>query len=192
MPSHYPYVEIGGGLGYYQVSGPGVEYASHIVNDVITLGADVEVLPSWRVVSELARNIQMRTENGANTAGGYVALLHKMGIFTPYVSYARLRSMGVSVQVVKQLDASVLPGYIPGADASNMSQRYAADVVQVYDQDSVALGTSFDVTPQSKLKLEWLRTRVGNRTAMVDSPAGGDVVRRERINVLSLNYSFAY
>jgi len=196
LPSHYPYVSLGNGLGYYQVSdqqpGPGVAYASHIVNDVITLGADVELLPTWRVVSELARNIQMRTENGANTAGGYVALLHKVGSFTPYVSYARLRSMGSSVSVVRQLDASVLPDYVPGADLINMSQRYAADIVQVYDQDSLALGTSFALTPQSKLKAEWLRTRIGNRSAMVDSPAGGDVIRRARINVLSLNYSFAY
>jgi hypothetical protein len=193
LPSHYPYVA---GYGYYQVStdmpGPGVDYAPHIVNDVVILGGDIEVMPGWRFVSELARNIQMRTENGANTAGGYVAMLHKMDRFTPYASYARLRSMGVSVDVVRRLDASVLPAYAPGADAVNMSQRIAADIVQVYDQDTLALGTSFALTPQSKLKAEWARTRIGNRSAMVDSPVGGDVVRRERINVLSLNYSFAY
>ncbi|MGC4061953.1 MAG: hypothetical protein QM749_14315 [Aquabacterium sp.] len=196
LPSHYPYVAA---AGYYQVDdrqfGPGVAYAPHIVNDVIILSGDIEVLPRWRVVSELARNIQMRTENGANTAGGYVAVLHKMGGFTPYVSYARLRSMGASVDVVRQLDASVLPnGVLSPEDTArlNMSQRFAADIVQVYDQDTFALGTSFALTPQSKLKAEWARTRIGNRSAMVDSPMGGDVVRRERINVLSLNYSFAY
>jgi hypothetical protein len=192
FPSHYP----DSGVGFYQVSdqqpGPGVERANHIVNQVITLGGDVQVAPTWRVVSEFARNIQMRTENGANTAGGYIALLHKMDRFTPYVSYARLRSMGSSVSSVNKLDAITLPAFVPYADDNNKSQRYAADVVQMFDQDSVALGTSFDLTPQSKLKAEWLRTRIGNRSAMVDSPAGGDVVRRERINVLSLNYSFAY
>ena len=100
--------------------------------------------------------------------------------------------MGASVEVVRQLDATILPGYIQGADQINASQRIAADTVHLYDQDTVALGSSYSLTAQSKLKIEWARTRIGARSALVDSPAGGDVVRRERINVLSLNYSFAY
>lgn len=192
LPSAYPYVDLGGGLGFYQVSGAGVGTTASIVNDVITLGGDVEFAPNWRLVSELARNVQSRTENGANTAGGYVALLHKMARFTPYVSYARLRSMGDPVRVVNQLDASGVPGFVPSADLINASQRIAADVVAVYDQDSVAIGTSYALTPQSKLKAEWMRTRIGNRSVMVDSPAGGDVVRRQGIQVLSLNYSFVF
>lgn len=188
LPSAYPYVNLGGGLGFYQVGGAGIGTSASIVNDVITLGGDIAFAPNWRLVSELARNVQSRTENGANTAGGYVAVLHKMARFTPYVSYARLRSMGDPVRVVNQLDASV----VPGADLINASQRIAADVVAMYDQDSVAIGTSYALTPQSKLKAEWMRTRIGNRSAMVDSPSGGDVVRRQGIQVLSLNYSFVF
>jgi hypothetical protein len=193
LPASYPYVSA---YGYYQVNdqqpGPGVIYADHIANDVITLGADVEVVPTWRVVSELARNIQMRTDNGANTAGGYVALLHAVDRFTPYVSYARLRSMGAPVRSVAQLDGTVLPGSVPGAAQINASQRIAADTVMLYDQDTVALGSAYDLTVQSKLKIEWARTRIGNRSTLVDSPPGGDVVRRTHIHVLSLNYSFVY
>jgi hypothetical protein len=187
-----PYVP---GLAYYAVApGMGTEVGttSSLLNDVIMLGADVEVAPNWRVVSELARNVQQRTQVGANTAGGYVALLHKMDRFTPYISYAKLRSMGASVKVVNQLDGVQVPAYIPGADQLNASQRAAADSVPIYDQDSVAIGTSYALTPQSKLKAEWMRTRIGNRSAMVDSPAGGEVVRRERINVLSVSYNFAF
>jgi hypothetical protein len=187
-----PYVP---GLAYYAVAsgmGADVGTTSSIVNNVIMLGADIEVAPNWRVVTELARNVQERTQVGANTAGGYVALLHKMDRFTPYISYAKLRSMGASVNVVRQLDAVNVPSYLPGADQLNASQRAAADSVPVYDQDSLAIGTSFALTPQSKLKAEWMRTRVGERSALVDSPAGGQVIRHEHINVFSVSYNFAF
>ncbi len=192
FPSSYPYRGLGGGLGFYQVDGAGIGKTPSIVNDLITLGSDITVAPDWRLVTELARNIQRRTENGANTAGGYVALLHTMDRFTPYVSYARLRSMGDPVRVVKQLDASVVPGFVPDADLINASQRIAADALAVYDQASVAIGASYALTPQSKLKAEWMRTRIGNRSVLVDSPAGGEVVRHQGIQVLTLNYSFVF
>lgn len=194
FPSHFPYVSAG---GYYRVSDllPGLEpvgTTSSIVNDVITLGADVALAPDWRLVSEFARNIQRRTENGANTAGGYVSVLHKMGAFTPYVSYAKLRSMGVSVRVADALNAAQSPAFDFVDPQLNPSQRMASDAIMVYDQDTVAVGTSYGLTAQSKIKAEWARTRIGNRSATVDSPAGEDVVRRQRINVLSLNYSFVF
>lgn len=194
LPSHYPFVSVAPGVGYYAVrpemaGAEPVGTTGSIVNDVITLGGDMEVAPNWRLVGELARNIQMRTENGANTAGGYVAVLHKIGAFTPYVSYARLRSMGVSVQVADSLNAAQASTPNP---ALNPSQRAASDIIMVYDQDTLAIGSSYALTAQSKLKAEWARTRIGNRSATVDSPAGEDVVRRQRINVLSLNYSFVF
>lgn len=191
LPSHYPASAL---PPYYRVNDliPGAEpvgQAYSIVNDLITFGGDIEVAPNWRLVSELARNIQRRTENGANTAGGYVAVLHKMGELTPYVSYARLRSMGVSVRNAEQLNAAQLPGDPYGLNAS---QRAASDAIMVYDQDTLAIGSSYALTPQSKLKAEWANTRIGKRSATVSSPAGEDLVSRQRINVLSLNYSFVF
>jgi hypothetical protein len=190
--NHYDYVDMGGGVAFYIVDPQLAPQSQSIVNDVVTLSADMELAPDWRLVSEFARNIQKRTENGANTAGGYVAVLHKMGAFTPYVSYAKLRSMGVSVRVAEALNAAQSPALDFADPRLNPSQRVASDAIMVYDQDTVALGTSYALTAQSKLKAEWARTRIGNRSATVDSPAGEDVVRRQRINVLSLNYSFAF
>lgn len=196
LPSHYPYVAAG---GYYRVSNDpdpfateAVGYTRYIVNDIITLGADVEVAPQWRLVSELVRNIQQRTENGSNTAGGYVAVLHKVEAFTPYVSYARLRSMGVSVRAADRLNAAQSPAFDLIDPRINAGQRAASDAILAYDQDTFAIGTSYALTAQSKLKAEWSRTRIGNRSATVDSPPGEDVIRRQRIHVLSLNYSFVF
>jgi hypothetical protein len=194
LPSHYPFVSIPFGPSYYAVredmaASEPVGRVGRIVNDIITLGADVEVAPGTRLVSEFVRNIQQRTENGSNTAGGYVAMLHQIGGFTPYASYARLRSMGVSVRMADQLNSAQTPGDPFGLNAS---QRSASDAILAYDQDTVAIGSSYAVSAQSKLKAEWSRTRIGNRSATVDSPPGEDVVRRQRINVLSLNYSFVF
>lgn len=192
FPSHYDYVDLGGGVGFYNVDPQYASSTPSIVNDVITLGADMELAPDWRLVSEFARNIQKRTENGANTAGGYVAVLHKMGGFTPYVSYAKLRSMGVSVRMADALNGAQSPALDFVDVRLNPSQRAASDAIMVYDQDTVAVGTSYGLSTQSTIKAEWARTRIGNRSATVDSPAGEDVVRRQRINVLSLNYSFVF
>lgn len=195
FPSHYPYVSA---TGYYKVNDslPGstepVGYTPSIANDIIALGADIELAPSWRLVGEFVRNIQQRTENGANTAGGSVAVLHRAGAFTPYVSYARLRSMGVSVSMSNALNAAQNPAFDFVDPGLNVSQRAASDAIMAFDQDTLAVGTSYALTAQSKLKAEWARTRIGNRSATVDSPAGGDQVRRQRINVLSLNYSFVF
>ncbi|MFT3858253.1 MAG: hypothetical protein QM742_12395 [Aquabacterium sp.] len=172
----------------------GAQYTRRIVNDVISLGGDVELAPDWRLMAEVVRNIQMRTENGANTSSGYVALLHRMDRFTPYVSGSWLRSTDRALAVVGGLDAAVMPGFLPPDQAAELQRghRIAADVIQAYDQSSLAIGSSYALTPSSKLKLEWSRTRIGQRSAMVDSPAGGEPVRRQHIQVLSLNYSFAF
>lgn len=196
FPSHYPAIPAAFspvGVDIYGVDRMlGARFAPRILNDVISLGADAEVAPRWRVMGEVVRNIQKRTDNGANTTGGYVALLHKVERFTPYVSYAWLRSTSASLRTVRQLDAVAIPVVDEASAMLQAGHRIAADVIQAYDQDSIALGTSYAVTPSSKLKLEWMRTRIGQRSAMVDSPAGGEPVRHQPIQVLSLNYSFVF
>lgn len=193
--SGFPYVSMAPGVGYYAVApgmGATLPTTTKLVNNVIMLGADIEVAPNWRVVSELARNIQTQTDLGSNTMGGYLAVLHTMGRYTPYLSVSALRSLGAPLRTVAQLDASVVPGSGAMVDGLNASQRAAADSVPVYDQRSLAIGASYALTPQSKLKAEWLHTHIGKRSTMVDSTSSSGVVRHQGINVLSLNYSFVF
>ena len=74
----------------------------------------------------------------------------------------------------------------------NAIQGRIADSVPFYDQHSLAIGTSYALTPNSKLKAEWLRTWVGEGSSMVDSPRGGPAVADESIDVFSFSYNFAY
>ena len=62
-----------------------------------------------------------------------------------------------------------------------------ADQVIAYDQHSTMLGASYSFSATSKLKLEWMRTRVGLVSALVD----GDV-HDKSFNVYSVSYSFAF
>lgn len=194
FPSRFPKVDIPSVGFYYAVdpNDPRVGKTDRLVNDVITVGADIAVAPQWRVVTELARNVQHNTDVGANTAGGYITVLHEMARFTPYVTVARLRSLGAPMRVAESLDAVSVPGVVPQADLINLSQRAAADSIYNHDETSLAVGVSYALSAQSKLKGEWMRTRVGKRSSMVDSQRGQATFNHEDIDVYSLAYNFAF
>lgn len=192
LPSSYPYVSPFPGFGYYQVSnailgGPGIGNTDKVVNTVINVGLDARVAPNWRVVTEIARNIQGRTDLGANTVGGYVAVLHTLGHLTPYVSLARLQTLGAPRKVSEALMASAGAG----SDALSVAQRAAADAIPVYDQTSAGVGAAYALSPRSQLKGEWMHTRIGRRSAMADDPAEG-TLSQTGVNVLSLSYSVVF
>jgi len=196
MQANYPYVDAGGGLGYYRVAdelpGGAIGLADHKTIHVFTAGADVELAPRWRLVSELSRSVSPgHATTNWNTVSGYLSLVHPMDRFTPYVSISRLKSLGTMARMSEQMDRNEWPSYVPGASFVNLYQRLGADYWGAFDEHSLAVGTSLSVTPQSKLKFEVMRTEVGKRTGMVDTPASG-VVRRQHINVLTANYNFVF
>lgn len=192
LPSRYPFVSPFPGFGYYQVSnaipgGPGIGSTDKIANNIVNLSLDARVAPNWRVVTEIARNIQGRTDLGANTVGGYVAVLHTLGHLTPYVSLARLQTLGAPRKVSEALMASAGTG----SDALSVAQRAAADAIPVYDQTSAGLGAAYALSPRSQLKGEWMHTRIGRRSAMADDPPEG-TLSQTGVNVLSLSYSVVF
>lgn len=194
LDARYPRVEAGFPLGtYYQVSdalpGPGVQTTDTIVNDVVTLGADLNLAPDWRLVGEVARNFQRRTDLGSSTLGAYLALLHRVDRFTPYVMVSHLRTLGRSMDNALALEQAARAAVLPDLAAA---QRAAGDGLPVYDQTALSLGLSYALDPHSKLKGEWMRTRIGKRSSMVDSAAGSEVVSHELINTLSISYSVVF
>lgn len=188
----FPFVSPFPGFGYFQVSneipgGPGVRTSSRIVNTVVNLGMDARVAPQWRMVGELARNLQGRTDLGANTVAGYVAVLHTLGRLTPYVSVARLQSLGSSRRMASALDDAARQT----SGSLALAQRVAADVIPAFDQTSVGLGAAYALSPSSQLKGEWTHTRIGVRSAMADDPPG-ERLSQTGVNVLTLTYSVVF
>lgn len=190
-------VTLGPGMTYYQTDnetpGPGVELADEANNYVVTAGAEASFSGGWRVAGEVARIVQHDTELGNSTLGGYLSVYKRWGDWTPYVSLAALRSVGESTGWARTLDNTTLPPVLPGGAATliNAGMRATADSIPVYRQRSLAFGAAYALTLHSKLKFEWMRTQA-TLSSMFDLPAGEPLEASRRVDVLSLNYSFAF
>lgn len=192
----YPFVTVAPGLGYYQASdavpGPGVPTTGSVHNTIYTLGMDHWVLPGWRVMAEFARNVQSDTEVGFDSRGGYLAVFHSMGRFTPYASWGLMKSSEGTIAWTERLTGNQLPLFIPGAAQLNASQRIAGEYGYAVDQRSWALGTSYAIDPNQKLKFEWQQTRIGRLSRFVDTPVGQQAPSRTQLRIWSASYSFSY
>jgi len=196
LPVTYPRVELAPGLGYYQVNnaipGPGAPTVGAIHNIIVTAGAEQAFGDGWRITGEFARNFQRDTDFASSTYGGYVALFRQLDRFTPYVSLSELKATHGPMNWYRRLTENPLPEQIPGATQINQAQRIAAEGIWVADQRSIALGTSYALTSNSKLKAEWLHTHVGAVSRLIDTPPGQASPRDTNLNVFSLNYSFVF
>ncbi len=192
----YPRVNVAPGIGYWQalnsVPGPGIPGTDRIRNVFLTAGVDWQIGDGWRVASEVASLRQMDTDVGYDALAGYVALFKRIGDFTPYVSVAKEKSSSELIGWAKRLRAPGLPAQVPGASLVNAVQRLAGENVFAYDQQSLALGVSYALSPTAKLKAEWMRTRVGDVSKHFDTPPGRPDAAGLRVNTLSVNVSVAF
>ena len=192
---NFPFVQVAPGIGYYQVSnalpGPGVGSYSEVQDYLITFGADLALPYRFRLTAEFERTIAKGTPLAPRGNRGYLALSRRIDKFTPYVYYAFLRSPQGQIDEYTRLNDNALPAFIPGAAQINASQRGAADGYDVQDQSSWAFGSSYSLTPTSKLKAEYLRTRIGAVSQLLDV-AQGDTPRHRKFNTWSLSYSVVF
>ncbi|RZL10759.1 MAG: hypothetical protein EOP40_05265 [Rubrivivax sp.] len=167
---------------------------NEIVNDIVALGMDWQVVGGWRVLAEYVHNMQHKTRHGFATQGGHLAVLKSTGRWTPYVVASALKSDRSQKRIRQALEGVRAPAYVPEAIAAPVeaSQRILADVIPYHDQYTLAVGTSFALNPHSKIKVEWAHTRIQSGSAFVDSPRGGPPVSHQGVNVLTLNYNFAF
>ena len=194
-PVTYPFVSIAPGTGYYQVSanlpGPGIPTIDRYGYRTLTFAADIDLDSGYRVVTEIARSFVTKTNLSNQSTRGYAALLTRVDEWTPYVTYAYLKSSSGPLSLHSKVNSNLVPPTIPGAAQINASQRIGADGILVYDQHSWAIGTSYALSPTSKLKAEWMRVRIGQVSSLVDAPAGSNI-RNQSINVISLSYNVVF
>jgi hypothetical protein len=199
-PVKLPFVQIAPGLGYYRVNdalpGPPIPAVGRLRNTFVNLGLEhrfaVGHTGNWRVVAEYARDKQLRTELGSNTRGGYVALFKEIDALTPYVSVGTLSTAATQMDVYRRLLGTQLPAFIPGAAQINAAQRVAAESVYASNQSTYALGAAWRTPMGGKLKLEWARTRVGEVSRLVDTPAGAPSLKDARFDTWTVNYSLSF
>jgi hypothetical protein len=191
----FPFVPLAPGIGYYQVDdslpGPGKPTVASLTGTAVTLGADIGLGAGFRAIGEFASTTIPGTDISQASTRGYLSLLKQTDQWTPYVMYSFLRSQSVTRNLYLDVNYNTVPDFIPGAALINESQRLGADPFPVWDQHSWAIGTSYAFSATSKLKAEYLRTHIGQMSALVDAPPGGNV-RDQNINVFSLNYNFVF
>lgn len=193
--SGYPFVALAPGIGYYQVAdslpGPGVPTAPSVTNKTLVVGTELGLPADFRLVAEFARSVVPHSDGAPQGNRGYASLLKRFGKWTPYLTYAFLRSPARQRDLYNKVNYNTLPGFIPGAAHINASQRAGADSISVFDQSSWALGTSYSFSATSKFKAEYTRTRIGDVSKLVDAPPGSDI-RNQSINVYSLSYNVVF
>ena len=189
------------GSTYTALSSANVNEADNIL---FTLGTEIKLPKDFRFIGEFGRRKVSNIVTGADTNAGYVSLLKDIDAWTPYFSYAAMKSRSDVISLYQSIGnspgLSVSPaGALAGqtntvnavAGPLNASKRLLADGLVAYDQYTIALGTSYRLTPTQKIKFEWARTHVGVVSSFVDAPSGGSV-SNQNIDVLSLSYNFAF
>ena len=143
----------------------------------------------WRITGEYGQRIMKDTKIGVDSKSGYVTVARAIGKWTPYVTYARLVSGSDTRKLYQDVNATPVPLGAQGPPLFLPADfhRILADQISVYDQYSTMLGASYSFSATSKLKFEWMRTKVGLASALVD----GDV-HNQSFNVFSLSYSVAF
>lgn len=180
------------GLGFEYVSPPGLyrasaDYADSVRVPVLTLGASVSLPENFKVTAEYGRAKVDSASRGLSRSGAYVALTRKIGAWTPYVYYAKVKSTDDALGIYQQVNGNA--GRFSGALGNG--QRVLADIVAPYDQTTVALGTSFWINPKNLIKAEVSQVDTRIASSFVDAPPNGDSGNRH-INVFSLSYNFTF
>lgn len=166
---------------------------------VLTLGTELHLPHDFRLIGEYGRRKVSGATTGIDSSSGYFAVLKDVGGWTPYASYAVLKSRSDVLGLFQSINGNTngvtplvpLPAVAAAAGGINASQRVIADALSVFDQQTFAIGTSYRISPTQKLKAEWARTHIGVSSNFVDAPAG-TTVSNQNIDVLSFSYNVAF
>lgn len=182
-PNPFPAPPPFGGTLY----GPG-NVIDKIRLNVLTLGADWQS-DNWRVTTEYAQRFVSDTTIGVGSKSFSATVARSLGKWAPFVTYARLISAPETRALYANLTTTPVPLGAQGPPfflPASFHQILASQVF-VYDQYSTMLGTAYNLSPTSKLKVEWMRTKVGLASVLVD---GG--VHDKSFNVFSMSYNFVF
>ncbi|MGB4499064.1 MAG: hypothetical protein WBI40_10230, partial [Methylococcaceae bacterium] len=167
---------------------------------VFTLGMKYQLPNDFFLLGEYSLRFTEDADAGSNTNGGYISLFKEIEGWTPYVSFAMLKSTSDILNLYQKINAysgvSVnsaikIPAIQNGAKLLNASQRQVADLLSVNDQYTIAIGTSYRLTPTQKIKVEWARTHIGVNSFFVNAPSDSNVTNDD-IDVFSFSYNIAF
>lgn len=186
----YRSIPVGPNIGFYDLTkGRRVD---QLIIPVQTIAASISLPANFKITTEYARIKVNSASEGLTRWGAYLAVSRRMGDWTPYVYYAKVKSPDSTLEKYKTINENRVPSSpFYNANLINQSQILAADVVAPFDQWTGAIGSSYRITPTSLLKAEWSHTSTGVVSSFVDAPSGGDSANKQ-INVFSVSYNFTF
>lgn len=193
-PSTYvPGAALPGLAGTYYMPSPNTQFK--IDATVVNFGMSVDLGHGFRTTNEYVRRKNPSSELGPDSESFYLMLQNEFDKWTPYVSYAQIttknRALYQAVNNAKVQALVPMPALVAAAQTINASQRMMADAMVVYDQYTWALGTSYTLDRNSRVKAEWAVTQTGVGSSFIDARPAGDSGNK-RISVISLSYHFVF
>jgi hypothetical protein len=156
--------------------------------NVLTLGIEWRPDP-WRITAEYGQRHAPDSNLALEDKGVYVTVARKLNHWTPYVTYARLLSEGALRANYREISATPVPVAAQGPPfflPENFHRRFAQGIA-TFDQYSIMIGASYSFSATSKLKMEWMRTKVGLVSNFIDGEA-----HNTSFNVFSIAYSIGF
>ncbi|MER2538801.1 MAG: hypothetical protein ABTQ26_06135 [Azonexus sp.] len=186
----YRSIPVGPNTGFYDLNkGRRVD---QLIIPVQTIAASISLPSNFKITTEYARIKVNSASEGLTRWGAYLAISRRMGNWTPYVYYAKVKSPDSTLEKYKTINDNTVPASpFYNTNRINQSQKLAADIIAPFDQWTGALGSSYRITPTSLIKAEWSHTSTGEVSSFVDAPSGGDSASKQ-INVFSVSYSFSF
>jgi hypothetical protein len=187
----------------------GSAYAPTRYNDKLNslgfvFGTEINLPENFKFIAEYSRRkVGEAGDSGVDTNGGYFAILKEFDGWTPYVSFAMLKSNSEALKRYQAINyssgLSVKAGIPPTVQAIandavksvNASQRLMADGLTNFDQHTLAIGAAYRFTPTQKIKFEWARTHVGVNSFFVNAPSGSNVTNDD-IDVFYFSYNVVF
>ncbi len=147
-----------------------------------TVGFDYGFDNGYRVVSEYAMRNMVDADTGPNAQSYYITLLKKVENWMPYITFAKLTTKDNVKNLFFTLNSDPVNQFIP------VNRQYA-DFVVASEQKSYTIGTSYSISPSQKIKIEYMRTKIGDvSNFLLDNPD----IRNEAINVYSISYNISF
>ncbi len=151
----------------------------------LTFGMTWDLGDDYFLMAEAVKRLGLNVNNGMDSSALYVHLNKRLGKWTPYVSLAALFASNKTRHYLHQMAKPTGSAFL---DNMNLS---SADNLLASHQYSFALGTSFDLSHNQRIKAEWLYTKIGDSSAMV-SAKNTQKYTHKAVQMFGVSYNFLF
>ncbi len=164
----------------------GTENTDKVKYTVLALMADWHVGGGLYLASEIGIRRALNVNTGLDSRAFYLHARRRFGDFTPYVAWSYSQSNSESRRTFKNLSKPT------GFAQFDLINRVSGDALLMTDQQTLAIGTAYDIGTNQRLKMQYARTRIGRGDYLVDRRLSDGDLDGEHINIFTASYNFLF